>query len=267
MTISRYISTKIAEFLIRRAVSMDTLSKKNLVNWEPWKGCYAVSPACKSCYYYAQHSRRFSQSQITKTDDFDKPVSKSHKNALKIPGGKTVVTCFMSDFFIEEADKWRHKAWQVIKQRSDLTFLILTKRIDRFHVSLPADWGDGYDNVIIGCTIENQEVADYRLPLFLSYPIKRRFISCVPLLEKINLEPYLSEIDHVTVGGEIGQNVRECDYDWILDIQRQCAMTETSFWFKNTGSLFRKDGIAKKVHPVKQARYAKKLSRSFNTNI
>lgn len=40
-------------------------------------------------------------------------------------------------------------------------------------VSLPDDWGDGYDNVNIGCTIENQEMADYRLPLFLSYPMKR----------------------------------------------------------------------------------------------
>ena len=57
------------------------------------------------------------------------------------------------------------------------------KRIDRFLVSLPEDWGGGYDNVNIGCTVENQAKADERLPLFLSYPIKRRFIACAPLLE------------------------------------------------------------------------------------
>lgn len=34
-----------------------------------------------------------------------------------------------------------------------------------------------------GCTVENQALADYRLPLFLSYPIKRRSIACAPLLE------------------------------------------------------------------------------------
>jgi len=263
MKVSRYISTKVAEFLIRRAVSMDALNKKDLVNWEPWKGCYPVSHACKSCYYYIQHSKRFNQTQIIMSDDFNKPISATRKSTFKVPSGKTVITCFMSDFFIEEADEWRHEAWAMIKKRPDLTFLILTKRIDRFHVSLPTDWDDGYDNVIIGCTAENQETADYRLPLLLSYPIKRRFVSCVPLLEKINLELYLSKIDHVTVGGEIGQNVRECDYDWVMDIHRQCAQAKASFWFKNTGSLFKKGGIAKKVNPVRQASYAKKLGRSF----
>jgi len=80
----------------------------------------------------------------------------------------------------------------------------LTKRIDRFLVSLPSDWDTGYDNVNIGCTVENQIVADDRLPLFLSYPIKRRFIACAPLLEAIDLTSYLHGVDHVTVGGETG---------------------------------------------------------------
>ena len=35
----------------------------------------------------------------------------------------------------------------MIKERQDITFLILTKRIDRFMTVLPADWGEGYDNV------------------------------------------------------------------------------------------------------------------------
>ncbi len=65
----------------------------------------------------------------------------------------------------------------MIRERTDIDFLILTKRIDRFLVSLPEDWGEGYDNVNIGCTVENQELADHRLPLFLSYPIKRWFIA------------------------------------------------------------------------------------------
>ena len=38
----------------------------------------------------------------------------------------------------------------------------------------------------LGCTVETQKIADYRLPLFLSYPIKRRFIACGPMLEKID---------------------------------------------------------------------------------
>ena len=148
----------------------------------------------------------------------------------------------------------------MIKRRPDLEFLLLTKRIDRFPVALPPDWGDGYDNVNIGCTVENQELADFRLPLFLSHPIKRRFIACGPLLGPVNLTPYLGGVRHVTVGGETGREARECDYDWVLDIREQCIKAGITFWFKNTGSRFRRDGIVQKVNPYRQGSLAKELA-------
>lgn len=83
---------------------------------------------------------------------------------------KILPTCFTTDFFLPETDEWRKDIWAIIKERTDIDFLILTKRIDRFPQSLPSDWGTGYDNVNIGCTVENQTLADYRLPLF--YPIR-----------------------------------------------------------------------------------------------
>lgn len=35
--------------------------------------------------------------------------------------------------------------------------------------------------------------------------MKRRFIACAPLLEAVDLTPYLHGVDHVTVGGETGR--------------------------------------------------------------
>ena len=116
-----------------------------------------------------------------------------------------------------------------------------------------------YDNVNLGCTVENQKSADYRLPLFLSYPLKRRFIGCAPLLEPIDLTAYLHGVDHVTVGGETGRDARECDYDWVLDIREQCMEAGVTFWFKNTGSLFRRNGVVEKINPYKQSSLAKSL--------
>ena len=229
------------------------------MNWEPWSGCYKVSDGCTYCYYYGPYSKRFGQSSVQKTGDFDKPLAKAAKREDRIKGGKTVVTCFATDFFIPEADEWRAEAWGMVKQRPDLDFLILTKRIDRFHVSLPADWGDGYGNVNLGCTVESQELADYRLPLFLSYPVKRRFVACAPLLGPIDLSPYLGGIGHVTVGGETSREARVCDYDWVLDIREQCINAGVTFWFKNTGSLFRRGGTLQKVNPYKQNSLAKEL--------
>ena len=229
------------------------------MSWEPWTGCYKVSDGCSYCYFYGPYSKRYGQNTVAKTEEFTKPLESTKKGTPKIQSGKIVATCFATDFFIAEADEWRAEAWAMIKQRPDLDFLILTKRIDRFKVSLPSDWNDGYENVNIGCTIENQELADYRLPLFLSYPIKRRFIACAPLLEQIELSPYLSGINHVSVGGETSREARVCDFDWVMDIREQCVQAGVTFWFKNTGSRWKKDGTTQKVNPYKQNSLAKEL--------
>ncbi|MCL2678287.1 MAG: phage Gp37/Gp68 family protein [Clostridiales bacterium] len=221
------------------------------MNWEPWTGCYQVSDGCAYCYFYGPYAKRSGQSAVQKTGEFDKPLAKTAKGAPKIASGKLVATCFASDFFIPEADEWRAEVWSMIKQRPDLEFLILTKRIGRFPVSLPSDWGGGYDNVNIGCTVENQELADYRLPLFLSYPIKRRFVACGPLLGPVDLSPYLDGIEHVTAGGESGRGARVCDYNWVLGLREQCVKAGATFWFKNTGSFFKRDGVVQKVNPFK----------------
>lgn len=70
-----------------------------------------------------------------------------------------------------------------------LQFLFFTKRIERLDRCLPPDWGDGYDNVTVGCTVENQDRADRRLPLFMTLPLRHRLIIVAPMLERIDLTP------------------------------------------------------------------------------
>ena len=96
-------------------------------------------------------------------------------------------------------------AWRFIRERSDLHFVIITKRIHRFEVSLPDDWGGGYENVTICATCENQRRADERIPL-LSLPIEHRRIAHEPMPEHIDIERYLKSglIEKVTCGGESG---------------------------------------------------------------
>ncbi len=102
----------------------------------------------------------------------------------------------------------------MIKVRNDLKFLIITKRPNRFFFSLPDDWEDGYDNVEVACTVENQDMANFRLPIFLQLPIKHKSIMVAPILENINLKPFLNEnIKTVSVGGESGQQARVCNFN------------------------------------------------------
>lgn len=106
----------------------------------------------------------------------------------------------------------------MMRQRSDLSFMTITKRIDRFAQCLPKDWGDGYDNVIICCTVENQACANYRLPIYKLAPIKHKIIICEPLLENIDLQSFDigKWIEQLVVGGESGYEARPCNFDWVI---------------------------------------------------
>ena len=220
-------------------------------NWNPWHGCHKYSEGCRNCYVYRMDARHEKDSSIvTKTQSFHLPIRKSRDGGYKIPSGTFVWTCFTSVFLVEDADAWRPEAWEMMRIRSDLTFMFITKRIVRFHECLPLDWGDGYKNVQICCTAENQRAADERLPVFRDTPILHKSIVCEPMLGPIDLSPYLgSWVRQVVVGGESGLEARICDYNWILDIREQCKNAGVPFRFKQTGYRFVKD---KKLYLVQR---------------
>ena len=227
--------------------------------WNPWRGCKKCSEGCKYCYIHkGDYKRNIDTSNIVKTDNFSKPIEKCKNGNYKMKS-KLVYLCFSSDFLIEEADAWREECFKMIKERQDLTFLFLTKRIDRFMKCIPKDWNEGYDNVVVGCTIENQKNADYRLSIFKDLPIKHKCITAQPLLEKIDIEKYLDDIELVVVGGESDYSARVLDYDWVLDIREQCIRKNVNFEFRQCGTYFIKDGIKYKIEKhnlFKQARLA-----------
>lgn len=212
--------------------------------WNPWHGCHKLSEGCRHCYVYRMDEKHGKDSAaVTKTQNFNMPIQKNRKGVYKIPPGTLVYTCFTSDFFVEDADPWREEAWEMIRERSDLMFLMATKRIDRFSSCLPRDWGDGYENVVVCCTVENQDRADDRLPIFLEAPIRHKCVICEPLLEKVDLSPYLGGwIEQVIAGGESGLEARPCDYSWFTFLRAQCQKAGVSFHFKQTGARFIKEG-------------------------
>jgi hypothetical protein len=225
---------------------------KNSKMWNLWHGCHKFSDGCKHCYVYRGDAKRNVDSSIVKpTKNFDLPVCRKRNGDYKIAPGTLVYTCFTSDFFVEDADVWREKAWKMIRERSDLYFFIITKRIHRFAECIPEDWGDGYDNVTICCTVENQKCADFRLPIYKKAPIKHKILICEPLLEQINLENYsIGEwIEQVVVGGESGYEARPCNFDWIMALHDICLKNNIPFWFKQTGSRFIKGG---KLYNIKR---------------
>ena len=231
--------------------------------WNPWHGCHKWSAGCLHCYVYRSDGRHGKDSSIvTKTAKFDLPLQQKKNKDYKIPSGNLVYTCFTSDFLVEDADEWRNEAWEMMRIRQDLRFLFITKRIDRLAECLPADWGDGYDNVTICCTMENQDRVNHRLPIYKAAPIKHKIIICEPLLSAIDFGGELSGgwVDQVVAGGESGKEARDCNYDWVLDIRRQCIEADVSFWFKQTGTYFLKDGQRYKIARQYQHAQARKAA-------
>ena len=210
--------------------------------WDPWRGCHRCSEGCKYCYIHKGDARRgIDTDHVVRNDNFDRLTAKKKNGEYKMPSG-LVYLCFSSDFLLEEGDEWRGACWDIIRERSDCTFLFLTKRIHRFMQCIPDDWGDGYDNVVVCCTVENQENADRKLSVFQKLPIKHKQITAQPLIGPINMEPYLDGIEAVVVGGESDKNARTLDYAWVLDIREQCIRKNVAFQFRQCGTHFVKDG-------------------------
>lgn len=240
-------------------------------NWNLWHGCSKLSPGCLNCYVYridGAHGRTDSF-MVRKTADFNLPLKKNRQGEYKLKAEDgTVFTCMTSDFFIQDADYWRQEAWDMIRKRSDLQFCIVTKRITQAESRLPADWGEGYENVTFACTVENNAMARLRLPVFGRFPARRKLIFCEPLLEQVELGEYLEGIEEVTVGGESGENARPCRWEWIEEIYRTCRDKGVGFSLHQLGTVFVKDGREYRLPDRKvQHEQAKKamelLERSF----
>lgn len=180
-----------------------------------WVGCEKISTGCKFCYMFREQERyKKDPTDIRRTKD---------NTFFKITKEKVPHAVFVnsySDFFIEVlkpvsdqdatlidvADGWRADAWKVMKEHPQHVFMIPTKRIHRVLQCLPEDWGDeGYPNVWIGTSVENQATADARIPLLAQIPAAVRFLSCEPLLEFVTFSGLpMERINWIITGGESG---------------------------------------------------------------
>lgn len=239
--------------------------------WNPWYGCTKVSPGCDNCYMFRE-MKRYGRDPDTVTRSktkFDEP--------LKWKEPRMVFTCSWSDFFHVTADEWRAEAWRIIKATPHLTYQILTKRPALMARRLPPDWGDGYPNVWLIVSAEDQTTADQRIPVLLATPAALRGVSAEPLLGPIDFDSthesdpctsnYLSGIageriydgqkvalDWIIVGGESGPGHRPMELDWAASIVGQCKAAGVACFVKQLGGWPDKRGKLEQFPPALQVR-------------
>lgn len=230
--------------------------------FNPVWGCAKISPGCDNCYA-ATFAKRVGQ-KVWGTKTQRREFGEKHWNdprkwnrqAEKEGRKKRVFCASMADVF--DAN-WppgvRDRLWALIRETPALDWQVLTKRPENIESMLPKDWGQGYDNVWLGVTTENQEYADRRLPILLRTPAKTRFASYEPALELVSFRQY-ADLDWIIIGGESGPRARSFDPQWALDVIAQCRALDVSCFHKQMGEPWARAHRATQRHGADPSEWA-----------
>jgi protein gp37 len=224
--------------------------EKSAIQWTDstvnfWTGCRKVSEGCKFCYMY-RDKEKYKQNPMS----IKRTLEDTFYKALTWKDSRKIFTCSWSDFFIEEADSWRNDAWDVIRQTPQHHWQILTKRPERIKTCLPEDWGNGWENVWLGTSIESQQYID-RITHLAAIPAYTRFISAEPLISEIDIQnseyrdTILESFQWCIIGGESGNEdgqyrYRECRQEWIERLVADLGILLSEFLLSKWGAIWQK---------------------------
>lgn len=221
--------------------------------FNPWVGCTKVSPACDHCYAESWAKRAGTpelwqgERRRTTPANWRKPWE-WHRFAVNEDLRRRVFCASLADVFDNQVpDEWRNDLWSLISITPNLDWLLLTKRPQNIAKMLPATWGDGWQNVWLGTTVENQEEADLRIPHLIHVPARVRFLSVEPMLGSVDISWIKVGLGHrllstgiigwVICGGESGGGCRPMALEWARDLRDQCKGGGVPFFMKQMGGV------------------------------
>jgi protein gp37 len=216
--------------------------------------------------------------RLTSDAYWRKPLAWNRKAAKEGTRPKVFANSLSDVFDAEVSDEWRDRLFALIALTPNLDWLVLTKRpkvardyltaedrdeaigfaaheaceqrgADYHRVSALLHKGHSPDgswplpNLWLGTTVENQAMAELRIPLLLDTPSAKRFLSCEPLIGPIKLDAAWPRaraiagagIDLVIAGGESGKGSRPSHPDWFRGLRDQCDAAGVPFFFKQWG--------------------------------
>lgn len=166
-----------------------------------------------------------------------------NRHAAKTGTRPRVFSLSMGDWADAEVpEEWRKDMFDVVAATPHLEWLLLSKRhalalkyLDQYSVSSA--------NVRIGFTVENQDMADIRMPRLREIKLRgyETFVSYEPALSAICWDDWMSPddvpcIDWLIAGGESGRGFRAPDLDWFRNARDACIGYGVPFHFKQHGA-------------------------------
>ena len=236
--------------------------------WNIVTGCSMVSPGCTNCYAMKLAASRLrnhpSRQGLTRKGKWTGEVRFNEQwleQPLKSKKPKRIFVCAHGDLFHEKVPfEWIDAVFAVMALAPQHIFQVLTKRpyIMRDYMADRStkrcdgrgEWvrklgydgplelvGNGWPlpNVWMGTSIENDHMLHTRLPILLDTLAAVHFISAEPLLEYIDITPYIGPTerpDWVICGGESGPGARDMDPKWARALRDQCHLYGVAFFMK-----------------------------------
>jgi len=235
--------------------------------WNPMTGCTKVSPGCDHCYAETL-ANRFAGSAVAGFPDGFAVTLRQNKVGLPLRWRRPrrIFVTSMGDLFHDQvSDEFIVECFAVMATAHWHTFQLLTKRHARMRSLLGDDEfrqmvcsevatlaHEGVDivtgpnpwehwplpNVWVGVSVETQQWADIRIPVLLDTPAAVRWLSCEPLLGKVDLDRWICRRDRpdwVVAGGESGASARPVHHEWVQSLRDQCVDANVPFFFKQWG--------------------------------
>lgn len=212
-----------------------------------WEGCAPVSAGCEHCYA-ARRDRRFHcgnhwgagaprlphlRTALTAVEQLNRKPWVCKHGCFSTPGKcpegcelhrrRVFVNSLGDPCDCEVPDSWRQEMWAALAENGQCNYLLLSKR-PIIICKTPWTWNPP-KYIWIGATAENQRTSDERIPRLSCVPAAVRWVSCEPLLERIDLTWCLTQpspIQWVVIGAETGPGARPCKLEWVADLVAQC---------------------------------------------
>jgi protein gp37 len=236
--------------------------------------CEHTTPGCEACYSEAIN-RRFGTKIDYERQNRDQVelFLDEHMLAepLSWPTPRRVFVCSMTDLFAEfVSDAWIDRIFVVMARTPQHTFQVLTKRADRMREYIsgaPLRWPDvpwPLANVWLGVSVEDQRRADERIPVLLETAAALRWVSCEPLLERVDVQRYLRRLvvgdvprglDWIVAGGETGPGARSMRPQWARLLRDQCRAGSLPFFLKHRGEWLDADEVADRAGVLRPLNY------------
>lgn len=208
--------------------------------------CTHVTEACRNCYAEKFNQRRGTGLEY-KPGNLNKVALFLDENMMGDPArwkkpGKIFV-CSMTDLFGDFVERaWQDRIFDVAEKCPQHILQILTKRplaqleyiCNRYGEKGPPA------NVWLGTSIaENHEAGEF-LSALVNTPAAMRWVSAEPLLEYVDMRPWLRKIGWVVVGGESGSK-RMMPHDAARRVLADCREFGTAFFAKQLSEVEGRD--------------------------